>query len=48
MVLATGIALFLPGRQIERLEHLTLWVNVWFGLVMPILLGTWIKVHKGG
>ena len=48
VVLATGIALFLPGRQIERLEHLALWANLWSGLVMPILLGTWIKVHKSG
>ena len=48
VVLAAGIALFLPGRQMERLEHLALWANLWSGLVMPILLGTWIKVHKGG
>ena len=48
VVLAAGIALFLPGRQMERLEDLALWANVWFGLVMPILLGTWIKVHKSG
>ena len=48
VVLAAGIALFLPGRQIERLEHLALWANLWSGLVMPILLGTWIKVHKSG
>lgn len=48
VVLAAGIALFLPGRQMERLEHLALWANLWSGLVMPILLGTWIKVHKSG
>ena len=41
------------GRQIkatvlETLERLALWANLWFGLLLPILLAVWIKLHKRG
>lgn len=37
-----------PGRQVETLERLALGANLWFGLLLPILLAVWIKLHKRG
>ena len=48
VVLAVLAALLLPGRQVETLERLALGANLWFGLLLPILLAVWIKLHKRG
>ena len=48
VLLAVLAALLLPGRQVETLERLALWANLWFGLLLPILLAVWIKLHKRG
>ena len=48
VVLAAIAALLLPGRQVETLERLALGANLWFGLLLPILLAVWIKLYKRG
>ena len=48
VLLAAIAALLLPGRQVETLERLALGANLWFGLLLPILLAVWIKLHKRG